>query len=112
LPRKKKSDGDMVVPIIVYMKLIVMSRIPWIDEREGERETERETDIRERQTERERETERDRDRDRQRQRQRQRDRKRGERLSLSFCCILEMKGFTSSDRFQSITEGSQGQTLR
>ena len=24
----------MVVPIIVYMKLIVMSRIPWIDERE------------------------------------------------------------------------------
>ena len=92
------------------MKLIVMSRIPWIDERERQRETERETDIRERQTDRERETERDRDRDR--QRQRQRDRKRGERLSLSFCCILEMKGFTSSDRFQSITEGSQGQTLR
>ena len=104
----------MVVPIIVYMKLIVMSRIPWIDERERERERQRqrETDIRERQTERERETEMQRDRDRQRQRQRQRDRKRGERLSLSFCCILEMKGFTSSDRFQSITEGSQGQTLR
>ena len=31
----------MVVPIIVYMKLIVMSRIPWIDERERERERER-----------------------------------------------------------------------
>ena len=54
----------MVVPIIVYMKLIVMSRIPWIDERERQRETERETDIRERQTERERETERQRERDR------------------------------------------------
>ena len=94
----------MVGPIIVYMKLIVMSRIPWIDERERQRETERETDIRERQTDRERETERDRERDR--------DKQRGERLSLSFCCILEMKGFTSSDRFQSITEGSQGQTLR
>ena len=44
MPRKKKSDGDMVVPIIVYMKLIVMSRIPWIDERERERETETETE--------------------------------------------------------------------
>ena len=46
----------MVVPIIVYMKLIVMSRIPWIDERERQRETERERQ-RERQTETERERE-------------------------------------------------------
>ena len=34
----------MVVPIIVYMKLIVMSRIPWIDERETETDRDRETD--------------------------------------------------------------------
>ena len=44
----------MVVPIIVYMKLIVMSRIPWIDERERQRETERE-----RERDRGRETERE-----------------------------------------------------
>ena len=65
MPRKKKSDGDMVVPIIVYMKLIVMSRIPWIDERETDRQTDslRETDRqrdreKQRGTERETETER------------------------------------------------------
>jgi hypothetical protein len=100
----------MVAPIIVYMKLIVMSRIPWIDERERERERERGRQRdRDGETERQIETDRERDRetDRERDRERQRDREaRG--FSLSFCCILEMKGFTSSDRFQSITEGSQG----
>ena len=53
----------MVVPIIVYMKLIVMSRIPWIDERERQRERETERNRegqreRQRQTETERQTER------------------------------------------------------
>jgi hypothetical protein len=38
---EKKSDEEMVAPIIVYMKLIVMSRIPWIDERERDRQTDR-----------------------------------------------------------------------
>ena len=66
----------MVVPIIVYMKLIVMSRIPWIDERERQRETERETDIRERQTERER------DREGQRQRQTETERQTERRQAL------------------------------
>ena len=44
-PEKKKSDEEIVVLIIVYMKLIVMSRIPWIDERETETETETERQI-------------------------------------------------------------------
>ena len=50
----------MVVPIIVYMKLIVMSRIPWIDERQTDRQTDslRETD-RQRDRERQRGTERE-----------------------------------------------------
>ena len=51
----------MVVPIIVYMKLIVMSRIPWIDERETDRQRDRE---KQRGTERETETDRDRETDR------------------------------------------------
>ena len=46
----------MVVPIIVYMKLIVMSRIPWIDERERDRQTDRYCE-RERQRQRQTETE-------------------------------------------------------
>ena len=67
----------MVVPIIVYMKLIVMSRIPWIDERE--RQTDRQTAL-ERQTD--RETERNREGQRERQRQTETERQTERRQAL------------------------------
>ena len=69
----------MVVPIIVYMKLIVMSRIPWIDERE--RQTDRQTAL-ERQTDRETERNRERQRERQRQTETERQTERRQREAL------------------------------